>query len=111
VIFDAGVKVPSALSSKEPVPPVATRTASFGALRPTSCSRTLTVAFDALPTVHALAEAAWAIGVVVGVVAAVLAAGAGAAVVPQVTATSERIRSVSALLMCRTLTERGSALY
>lgn len=61
----------------------------------------------AFRTLNRSYEAGHAIGVVVGVVAAVLAAGVGAAVVPQATATSERIRSVSALLMCRTLPERG----
>ncbi len=64
----------------------------------------------AFRTLNRSYEAGHAIGVVVGVVAAVLAAGAGAAFVPQATATSERIRSVSALLMCRTLPERGRAL-
>src|SRR2546428_12782998 len=46
-IFESLVNVPSTLSVKDPVAPVATSTASEGALTPTSCSRTRTVASEA----------------------------------------------------------------
>ena len=49
-IFESLVNVPSTLSVKDPVAPVATSTASDGALTPTSCSRTRTVAFEVSPT-------------------------------------------------------------
>jgi hypothetical protein len=89
VIFESVEKVPSDFKENVPAPPVAVSTASEGRLTPTSCSRTLTTAFDAEDTVQVDAAAlavvavvAVAAGAVVGVEAACEAAvvGAGLAV-------------------------------
>jgi hypothetical protein len=53
--------VPSFVSRNDPVAPLATRTASAGTFTPTSCSRTRTVAFDVLLTLHV--EAVTVVGV------------------------------------------------
>src|SRR6185503_2047940 len=88
VIFEFGENVPSEFRVNVPVPPVAVSTASLGSETPTSCSRTLTTAFDAAPTVQVFAlaaavDAAVAAGVVVAAAVAAgveLVVGAGVAV-------------------------------
>src|SRR5438034_9991053 len=77
VIFESAVKLPSALSRNVPVPPVAVRTAAEGSDTPTSCSRTLTVAFEAAVTVQTLPLAAAVGDVIAG---AGVADGVGVAV-------------------------------
>jgi hypothetical protein len=57
VILDPDANVPSVFKVNEPFAPVAVRTASDGRLTPTSCSRTLIVAFDLSVTVHAAPDA------------------------------------------------------
>ena len=103
MIFESEVNVPSAFSANDPDAPFTVKTASEGSDTPTSCSRTLTVAADALVTVHADAAvlaATVVVGTVVGVALAVSVA-VGALVVaappqaaPNATARTRTIRLV-----------------
>src|SRR5688572_3521152 len=77
LIFASDENVPSSFNAKVPVAPVATSTASDGRFTPTSCSRTLTVAFDMLLTVHVPVAV---LGAGVAVAAAVVGVAVGATV-------------------------------
>jgi hypothetical protein len=80
VILDPDANVPSEFKVNEPFAPVAVRTASDGRLTPTSCSRTLIVAFDLSVTVHAGPEADPAVAESAAAVAESAAVGVGVAV-------------------------------
>src|SRR5687768_11254964 len=77
LIFESGVKVPSARTPNEPFTSVTSRTASLGAANPASCSRTRTIAFEPDCTWNTRAPGS-GVGAVVG--EAVAGAGVGVGV-------------------------------
>src|SRR5256885_17193121 len=85
VIFESPLNVPSLLMANDPLAPFAVSTASDGRFTPTSCSRTLMVAFVSLPIVHVLAPVAVVLDVAAAVAAGVVVAvcvGVGALAAP-----------------------------